>query len=68
MAATYATPPSRIRKLRNVDSPISSVGLLLDNDDLEERRLRRRSKILTNNILSPGGVQASPARSLDKDK
>jgi len=54
-----------------VNSPMtvgSNTKLLIENDDLEEKRLRRKSKLMTNNILSPGGVQASPGRSINVDK
>lgn len=61
----FSTPTRTSRKRRPVNqSPAlnSSLNLLENNDDFEERRLRRKSKLLTNNILSPGGVQASPSR------
>jgi len=54
-----------------VNSPMtvgSNTKLLIENDDLEEKRMRRKSKLMTNNILSPGGVQASPGRSINVDK
>ena len=61
---SMATPPRR-RKSVGVNSPaFTKSSILLDvNDDAKERRARRKSQILVNNISSPGGVPASPGRS-----
>jgi len=66
-----STPNRTTRKRRpmNVSPALNlSTSLLEVNDDIEERRLRRKSKLLTGNILSPGGVQASPSRPGQNDK
>jgi len=65
---TLSTPPRKRRSVaaRN-HSPSLNVttdnNTLLDaNDDAKERRARRKSQLLSNNISSPGGVPASPGR------
>ena len=63
--------PNRARKRKTlILSPQKSLSnSRLDvNDDSEERKLRRKSKLLTNNILSPGGVQSSPLRGAQNEK
>lgn len=72
-SAVSSTPPNRTRRRRPfVNSPglnsSANTSLLDNNNDFEERRLRRKSKILTDNILSPGGIQSSPSRSVQSDK
>ena len=71
-SSSFSTPPHRMRKGRPLNkSPAlnSSTGSLLeDNDDFQEKRLRRKSKILINNVLSPVGIQASPSQSVQSDK
>lgn len=70
--SSLSTPPTRSKRRKAVNSPALSVSfaLLRENDDAEEKRLRRKSKLLTNNILSPGGIQSSPGRisTAEKDK
>ncbi|XP_065649777.1 condensin complex subunit 2 isoform X2 [Hydra vulgaris] len=67
---TFSTPPNRTRKRTHlVNSPSLSTSIdLIENDDLEEKMLRRKSKLLSNKILSPGGLQSSPKRSLDQER
>lgn len=75
MATPGFSTPNRSRKRRPMNNSPGALSLsssrLEANDDTEERKLRRKSKLLTNNILSPGGVQASPSRPTvqsEKDK
>ena len=67
--STFSTPPNRTHKRRPVNSPALSTSIdLKENDDFEEKMLRRKSKLLSNKILSPGGLQASPKRTLDQER
>ena len=66
MATPGLSTPNRARRKRPVNNSPGALSMSIShleaNNDLEERKLRRKSKLLTNNILSPGGVQASPSR------
>lgn len=75
MATPGFSTPNRTRKRRPVNNSPGALSLsssrLEVNDDTEEKKLRRKSKLLSNNILSPGGIQASPSRTSvqnEKDK
>ena len=65
MATPSLSTPKRTRKRHPLNhSPALNVSsaLLELNDDIQEKKQRRKSKLLTTSILSPGGVQASPSR------
>ena len=46
----------------------STMSLLTENDDMEERKRRRKSKIMVQNTSSPGGPQPSPGRKVPGNK
>jgi len=70
---TNLSTPRRTKKRHPLNhSPALNISstLLEVNDDIQEKKQRRKSKLLTTSILSPGGVQASPSRQglADKDR
>lgn len=66
MSVMLETPPRRRKSMAaGFQSPAAlneSQLMLHENDDAKEKRARRKSQLLVNNISSPGGVPASPGR------